>query len=289
MWLAVALVLIPVICTTGCKRVPRSSDTAVDTATCVSVQQFKERSAQVYRCELMMARGGYKDRTRIQACMKLGCTLEPPVGKAPGNLALSSTLFLTSLISTTMGSYGTMTTGMAMMVMAVLPSTAMDVEQLGTTKDDTKEEEWRNEIQEVNASLAFNLKQLEQTEKQIASLNETLQLWTQRLNETLYLDRLLMEKVEQLEVETGSGIDDAIMDNMDNATMDDAIMDYATIDAEDTTMTPWSDYEGPRQENDVLEKKIISYLVLVSGAVSCCIATGAGIWCCFMLYKSRGA
>ena len=74
------------------------------------------------------------------------------------------------------------------------------------------------------------------------------------------------------------------MDNMDNATMD-----YATIDAEDTTMTPWSDYEGPRQENDVLEKKIISYLVLVSGAVSCCIATGAGIWCCFLLYKSREA
>jgi len=289
MWLPVALVITLVICTTGCKRAPRSSDTAVDTATCVSVQQFKERSAQVYRCELMMARDGFKDRTRIQACMKLGCTLEPPVGKAPGNLALSSTLFLASLISTTMGSYGTMTTATAMMVMAVLPSTAMEVEKLGTTKDDTKEEEWRNEIQEVNASLAFNLKQLEQTEKQIASLNETLQLWTQRLNETLYLDRLLMEKVEQLEVETGSGIDDAIMDNMDNATMDDAIMDNATIDAEDTTMTPWSDNERPGQENDILEKKIISYLVLVSGAVSCCIATGAGIWCCFLLYKSREA
>ena len=86
-------------------------------------------------------------------------------------------------------------------------------------------------------------------------------------------------------------MDEAIMDNatIDNAIMDNATMDDATIDAEDTTMTPWSDYEGPRQENDVLEKKIISYLVLVSGAVSCCIATGAGIWCCFMLYKSREA
>ena len=258
----------------------------VDTATCVSVQQYKARSAQVYRCELMLARGGYKDRTRIQACMKLGCTLEPPVGKAPGNLALSSTLMLTSLISTTMGSYGTMTTATAMMVMAVLPSAAMDVEQLGTTKDDTKEEDWRNEVQQVNASLAFNLNKLEQTEKQIASLNATLQLWTQRMNETLYLDRLLMEKLEQLEVETGSGIDNA---TIDDATMDETIMNYATIDAEDTTMTPWSDYEGPRQENDVLEKKILSYLVLVSAAVSCCIATGAAIWCCFMLYKSREA
>ena len=216
-----------------------------------------------------MARDGFKDRTRIQACMRLGCTLEPPVGKAPGNLALSSTLFLTSLISTTMGSYGTITTGMAMMVMAVLPSTAMDVEQLGTTKDDTKEEEWRNEIQEVNASLAFNLNKLEQTEKQIASLNETLQLWTQRLNETLYLDRLLMEKVEQLEVETGSGMDDAIMDN-------------ATIDAENTTMTPWSDNERPGQENDILEKKIISYLVLFLSATSFLTSM-------ILLYKSREA
>ena len=232
-----------------------------------------------------MARGGFKDRTRIQACMKLGCTLEPPVGKAPGNLALSSTLFLTSLISTTMGSYGTMTTGMAMMVMAVLPSAAMDVEQLGTTKDDTKEEEWRNEIQEVNASLAFNLEKLEQTEKQIASLNETLQLWTQRLNETLYLDRLLMEKVEQLEVETGSGMDDAIMDN---ATMDDAIMDNATIDAENTTMISWSDdehsnvNERPGQENDILESKIISYLVLFLSATSFLTSM-------ILLYKSREA
>ena len=284
MWLAIALIIIPVISTTGCKRVARSSE-MVDTATCVSVQQYKARAAQVYRCELMLARGGYKDRTRIQACMKLGCTLEPPVGKAPGSLALSTTLMF---ISTTMTarSYGTMTTAMAMMAMAVLPSTAMDMEQLGTGKDDTKEEEWRNEIQEVNASLAFNLEKLEQTEKQMASLNETLQQWTQRLNETLYLDRLLMEKVEQLELETGSGMDDAIMDN---ATMDDAIMDNATIDAENTTMTPWSDNERPGQENDILEKKIISYLVLVSGAVSCCIASGAGIWCCFLLYKSREA
>ena len=259
MWLAVALVIIPVICTTGCKRVPRSSDTAVDTATCVSVQQFKERSAQVYRCELMMARDGFKDRTRIQACMKLGCTLEPPVGKAPGNLALSSTLFLASLISTTMGSYGTMTTATAMMVMTVLPSTAMEVEKLGTTKDDTKEEEWRNKIQEVNASLAFNLEKLEQTEKQMASLNKTLQQWTKKLNKTLHLDRLLMQKVEQLELEleTGSGVDYTIAD-----------MNNATVDVENTTLISWSDdehsnvNERPGQENDILESKIISYLVL---------------------------
>ena len=288
MWLAVALIIIPVICTTGCKRVARSSDTAVDTATCVSVQQYKARSAQVYRCELMLARGGYKDRTRIQACMKLGCTLEPPVGKAPGNLALSSTLMLTSLISTTMTarSYGTMTTAMAMMAMAVLPTgTAMDMEQLGTRKDDTKEEEWRNKIQEVNASLAFNLEKLEQTEKQMASLNKTLQQWTKRLNETLYLDRLLMEKVEQLELETGSGVDYTIADN---ATMDDAIMDNATIDAENTTMISWSDdehsnvNERPGQENDILESKIISYLVLFLSATGFLTSM-------ILLYKSREA
>ena len=289
MWLAIALIIIPVISTTGCKRVARSSE-MVDTATCVSAQEYKARAAQVYRCELMLARGGYKDRTRIQACMKLGCTLEPPVGRAPGSFALSTTLMF---ISTTMTarSCGTMTTAMAMMAMAMLPTgTAMEMEQLGTRKDDTGEEEWKDKIQEVNASLAFNLEKLEETEKQMASLNKTLLQWTKNLNKTLHLDMLLMQKVEQLELETGSGVDYTIADN---ATMDDAIMDNimdnATIDAENTTMTPWSDNERPGQENDILEKKIISYLVLVSGAVSCCIATGAGIWCCFMLYKSREA
>ena len=284
MWLAIALIIIPVISTTGCKRVARSSE-MVDTATCVSVQQYKARSAQVYRCELMLARGGYKDRTRIQACMKLGCTLEPPVGRAPGSFALSTTLMF---ISTTMTarSCGTMTTAMAMMAMAMLPTgTAMEMEQLGTRKDDTGEEEWKDKIQEVNASLAFNLEKLEETEKQMASLNETLQQWTQRLNETLYLDRLLMEKMEQLEVETGSGMDDAIMDN---ATMDDAIMDNATIDAENTTMIPWSDdehsnvNERPGQENDILENKIISYLVLFLSATSFLTSM-------ILLYKSREA
>ncbi len=236
----------------------------VDTATCVSVQQYKARSAQVYRCELMLARGGYKDRTRIQACMKLGCTLEPPVGRAPGSFALSTTLMF---ISTTMTarSCGTMTTAMAMMAMAMLPTgTAMEMEQLGTRKDDTGEEEWKNKIQEVNASLAFNLEKLEETEKQMASLNKTLQQWTKRLNKTLYLDRLLMEKVEQLELEleTGSGVDYTIAD-MDNATMDNA-----TVDVENTTLISWSDdehsnvNERPGQENDILESKIISYLVL---------------------------
>ena len=258
MWLAIALIIIPVISTTGCKRVARSSE-MVDTATCVSVQQYKARSAQVYRCELMLARGGYKDRTRIQACMKLGCTLEPPVGRAPGSLALSTTLML---ISTTMTarSCGTMTTAMAMMAMAMLPTgTAMEMEQLGTRKDDTGEEEWKEKIQEVNASLAFNLEKLEETEKQMASLNKTLLQWTKKLNKTLHLDMLLMQKVEQLELEleTGSGVDYTIAD-----------MDNATVDVENTTLISWSDdehsnvNERPGQENDILESKIISYLVL---------------------------
>ena len=258
MWLAIALIIIPVISTTGCKRVARSSE-MVDTATCVSVQQYKARSAQVYRCELMLARGGYKDRTRIQACMKLGCTLEPPVGRAPGSFALSTTLMF---ISTTMTarSCGTMTTAMAMMAMAMLPTgTAMEMEQLGTRKDDTGEEEWKDKIQEVNASLAFNLEKLEETEKQMASLNKTLLQWTKKLNKTLHLDMLLMQKVEQLELEleTGSGVDYTIAD-----------MDNATVDVENTTLISWSDdehsnvNERPGQENDILESKIISYLVL---------------------------
>ena len=258
MWLAIALIIIPVISTTGCKRVARSSE-MVDTATCVSVQQYKARAAQVYRCELMLARGGYKDRTRIQACMKLGCTLEPPVGRAPGSFALSTTLMF---ISTTMTarSCGTMTTAMAMMAMAMLPTgTAMEMEQLGTRKDDTGEEEWKDKIQEVNASLAFNLEKLEETEKQMASLNKTLLQWTKKLNKTLHLDMLLMQKVEQLELEleTGSGVDYTIAD-----------MDNATVDVENTTLISWSDdehsnvNERPGQENDILESKIISYLVL---------------------------
>ena len=280
MWLAIALMIIPVISTTGCKRVARSSE-MVDTATCVSAQEYKARAAQVYRCKLMLARGGYKDRTRIQACMKLGCTLEPPVGRAPGSFALSTTLMF---ISTTMTarSCGTMTTAMAMMAMAMLPTgTAMEMEQLGTRKDDTGEEEWKEKIQEVNASLAFNLEKLEETEKQMASLNKTLLQWTKKLNKTLHLDMLLMEKVEQLELEleTGSGVDYTIADN---ATMDDAIMDNATIDAENTTMTPWSDNERPGQENDILEKKIISYLVLFLSATSFLTSM-------ILLYKSREA
>ena len=260
MWFAIALVIIPVISTTGCKRVARSSE-MVDTATCVSAQEYKARAAQVYRCELMLARGGYKDRTRIQACMKLGCTLEPPVGRAPGSFALSTTLMF---ISTTMTarSCGTMTTAMAMMAMAMLPSgTAMEMEQLGTRKDDTGEEEWKDKIQEVNASLAFNLEKLEETEKQMASLNRTLLQWTKKLNKTLHLDMLLMQKVEQLELEleTGSGVDYTIAD------MD---MDNATVDVDNTTLISWSDdehinvNERPGQENDILESKIISYLVL---------------------------
>ena len=258
MWLAIALIIIPVISTTGCKRVARSSD-MVDTATCVSVQQYKARSAQVYRCELMLARGGYKDRTRIQACMKLGCTLEPPVGRAPGSFALSTTLMF---ISTTMTarSCGTMTTAMAMLAMAMLPTgTAMEMEQLGTRKDDTGEEEWKEKIQEVNASLAFNLEKLEETEKRMAALNKTLLQWTKNLNKTLHLDMMLMQKVEQLELEleTGSGVDYTIAD-----------MDNATVDVENTTLISWSDdehsnvNERPGQENDILESKIISYLVL---------------------------
>ena len=260
MWLAIALIIIPVISTTGCKRVARSSE-MVDTATCVSVQQYKARAAQVYRCKLMLARGGYKDRTRIQACMQLGCSLEPPVGRAPGSFALSTTLMF---ISTTMTarSCGTMTTAMAMMAMAMLPTgTAMEMEQLGTRKDDTGEEEWKDKIQEVNASLAFNLEKMEETEKQMASLNKTLLQWTKKLNKTLHLDRLLMQKVEQLELEleTGSGVDYTIAD------MD---MDNATVDVDNTTLISWSDdehinvNERPGQENDILESKIISYLVL---------------------------
>ena len=264
MWLAIALIIIPVISTTGCKRVARSSE-MVDTATCVSAQEYKARAAQVYRCELMLARGGYKDRTRIQACMKLGCTLEPPVGRAPGSFALSTTLMF---ISTTMTarSCGTMTTAMAMMAMAMLPTgTAMEMEQLGTRKDDTGEEEWKDKIQEVNASLAFNLEKLEETEKQMASLNKTLLQWTKKLNKTLHLDMLLMQKVEQLELEleTGSGVDYTIAD-----------MDNATVDVENTTLISWSDdehsnvNERPGQENDILESKIISYLVLFLSATS---------------------
>ena len=263
MWLAIALIIIPVISTTGCKRVARSSE-MVDTATCVSAQDYKARAAQVYRCKLMLARGGYKDRTRIQACMQLGCSLEPPVGRAPGSFALSTTLMF---ISTTMTarSCGTMTTAMTMMAMAMLPTgTAMEMEQLGTRKDDTGEEEWKEKIQEVNASLAFNLEKLEETEKQMASLNKTLLQWTKKLNKTLHLDMLLMQKVEQLELEleTGSGVDYTIAD-MDNATMDNA-----TVDVENTTLISWSDdehsnvNERPGQENDILESKIISYLVL---------------------------
>ena len=231
----------------------------VETATCVSVQQYKARSAQVYRCELMLARGGYKDRTRIQACMKLGCTLEPPVGRAPGSFALSTTLMF---ISTTMTarSCGTMTTAMAMLAMAMLPTgTAMEMEQLGTRKDDTGEEEWKEKIQEVNASLAFNLEKLEETEKRMAALNKTLLQWTKNLNKTLHLDMMLMQKVEQLELEleTGSGVDYTIAD-----------MNNATVDVENTTLISWSDdehsnvNERPGQENDILESKIISYLVL---------------------------
>ena len=286
MWVAIALIIIPVISTTGCKRVARSSE-MVDTATCVSAQEYKARAAQVYRCKLMLARGGYKDRTRIQACIQLGCSLEPPVGRAPGSFALSTTLMF---ISTTMTarSYGTMTTAMAMMAMAMLPTgTAMEMEQLGTRKDDTGEEEWKDKIQEVNASLAFNLEKLEETEKQMASLNKTLQQWTKRLNKTLHLDMLLMQKVEQLELEleTGSGVDYTIADN---ATMDDAIMDNATIDAENTTMISWSDdehsnvNERPGQENDILESKIISYLVLFLSATSFLTSM-------ILLYKSREA
>ena len=261
----------------------------VDTATCVSVQQYKARSAQVYRCELMLARGGYKDRTRIQACMKLGCTLEPPVGRAPGSFALSTTLMF---ISTTMTarSYGTMTTAMAMMAMAMLPSgTAMEMEQLGTRKDDTGEEEWKEKIQAVNASLAFNLEKLEETEKQMAALNKTLLQWTKKLNKTLHLDMLLMQKVEQLELEleTGSGVDYTIADR-DNATMDNATMDNATVDVENTTLISWSDdehsnvNERPGQENDILESKIISYLVLFLSATSFLTSM-------ILLYKSREA
>ena len=280
MWFAIALVIIPVISTTGCKRVARSSE-MVDTATCVSAQEYKARAAQVYRCELMLARGGYKDRTRIQACMKLGCTLEPPVGRAPGSFALSTTLMF---ISTTMTarSCGTMTTAMAMMAMAMLPSgTAMEMEQLGTRKDDTGEEEWKDKIQEVNASLAFNLEKLEETEKQMASLNKTLQQWTKRLNKTLHLDMLLMQKVEQLELEleTGSGVDYTIAD------MD---MDNATVDVDNTTLISWSDdehinvNERPGQENDILESKIISYLVLF-------LSSTGFLTSMILLYKSREA
>ena len=258
MWVAIALIIIPVISTTGCKRVARSSE-MVDTATCVSAQEYKARAAQVYRCKLMLARGGYKDRTRIQACMQLGCSMEPPVGRAPGSFALSTTLMF---ISTTMTarSCGTMTTAMAMMAMAMLPSgTAMEMEQLGTRKDDTGEEEWKEKIQEVNASLAFNLEKLEETEKQMASLNKSLLQWTKKLNKTLHLDMLLMQKVEQLELEleTGSGVDYTIAD-----------MNNATVDVENTTLISWSDdehsnvNERPGQENDILESKIISYLVL---------------------------
>ena len=278
MWLAIALIIIPVISTTGCKRVARSSE-MVDTATCVSVQQYKARSAQVYRCELMLARGGYKDRTRIQACMKLGCTLEPPVGRAPGSFALSTTLMF---ISTTMTarSCGTMTTAMAMLAMAMLPTgTAMEMEQLGTRKDDTGEEEWKEKIQEVNASLAFNLEKLEETEKRMAALNKTLLQWTKNLNKTLHLDMMLMQKVEQLELEleTGSGVDYTIAD-----------MDNATVDVENTTLISWSDdehsnvNERPGQENDILESKIISYLVLFLSSTSFLTSM-------ILLYKSREA
>ena len=270
MWFAIALVIIPVISTTGCKRVARSSE-MVDTATCVSAQEYKARAAQVYRCKLRVAMGGYKDRTRIQACLQLGCSLEPPqaVGSAPGSIAVSTTLMF---ISTTMTarSCGTVTMTMAMamsMAMAMLPTgTAMEMEQLGTRRDDTGEEEWKEKIQEVNASLALHLAKLEETEERMAALNKTLFQWTKNLNKTLHLDLMLMQKVEQLELEfeRGSGVDYTIAD------MD---MDNATVDVDNTTLITWSDdehinvTERPAQEkegkwSDILESKVISYLVL---------------------------
>ena len=289
MWVAITLIIIPVLSSgLGCKRVARNSE-IVDTATCVSAKEYKARAAQVYRCKLRVSMGGYKDRTRIQACLQLGCSLEPPqaVGSAPGSIAVSTTLMF---ISTTMTarSCGTVTMTMAMamsMAMAMLPTgTAMEMEQLGTRKDDTGEEEWKEKIQEVNASLAFNLEKLEETEKQMAALNKTLLQWTKKLNKTLHLDMLLMKKVEQLELEleTGSGVDYTIAD-MDNATMDNA-----TVDVENTTLISWSDdehsnvNERPGQENDILESKIISYLVLFLSATSFLTSM-------ILLYKSREA
>ena len=119
----------------------------------------------------------------------------------------------------------------------------------------------------------------------MAALNKTLFQWTKNLNKTLHLDLMLMQKVEQLELETGSGVDYTIADN---ATMDNATMDNATIDVENTTMISWSDdehsnvNERPGQENDILESKIISYLVLFLSATSFLTSM-------ILLYKSREA
>ena len=159
MWVAITLVIIPVLTSgLGCKpRVARNSEIA-DTATCVSAKEYKARKAQVYRCQLRLSMAGYKDRTRTQACLQLGCSLQPPqTGSAPGGMTVSTTLLLlTTTIMTFHVTDNKIVTGIVTIAFLLPTTAAIGMEELGARREEgmdvTDGPEWEERMMEVKVN-----------------------------------------------------------------------------------------------------------------------------------------